>query len=84
MGRLGDYHDTYVELPRERREGMVEPALKPGELVKCPECGIDFGCGVQSDDCWCREVLTKAVSETVGAHCLCFDCLTRRAYETSS
>ncbi|MEE9592909.1 MAG: cysteine-rich CWC family protein [Thermoplasmata archaeon] len=51
--------------------------MKAGVLVKCPECGTDFLCGVQSDDCWCREVPARKVRETVGAQCLCFDCLTR-------
>ncbi|MFQ5908993.1 MAG: cysteine-rich CWC family protein [Thermoplasmata archaeon] len=56
---------------------MVEPAVKPGAVVKCPECGTSFLCGVQSEDCWCWEVPAKAVREAIGAECLCRDCLTR-------
>lgn len=64
--------------------GMVEPAMKSGVLLKCPDCGTGFVCGAQTHDCWCLEVSTKVVNETIGANCLCFDCLTRRADEASS
>lgn len=46
----------------------------------CPRCAKPFECGIDTGDCWCREVTldpaTRAAFATYYEGCLCRDCLT--------
>ena len=47
--------------------------------LQCQNCGERFGCGVDSDSCWCSqaEVDAAALAELTagGGDCLCPACL---------
>ncbi|MDP1850782.1 MAG: cysteine-rich CWC family protein [Solirubrobacteraceae bacterium] len=46
----------------------------------CPRCATPFECGIDTGDCWCREVTldpaTRAAFAEYYEGCLCRDCLT--------
>jgi hypothetical protein len=46
----------------------------------CPRCTKPFECGIDTGDCWCREVTlhptTRAAFAAYYEGCLCRDCLT--------
>ena len=50
----------------------------------CAKCGLQFDCGADTPDCWCRTVAAwQPVRESVleqYADCLCKTCLSNDAY----
>jgi hypothetical protein len=46
----------------------------------CPRCTQPFECGIDTGDCWCREVTLNDTTRASFAQfydgCLCRDCLT--------
>ncbi len=48
--------------------------------VVCPRCTTPFECGIDTGDCWCREVTLNDTTRAAFAEyydgCLCRECLT--------
>ncbi|HWI08883.1 MAG TPA: cysteine-rich CWC family protein [Solirubrobacteraceae bacterium] len=45
----------------------------------CPRCSTPFGCGIDTDACWCADVTVREATRAAFAQyyegCLCRDCL---------
>ncbi len=51
-------------------------------VAVCPACGREFGCGADTESCWCQHVVLdgKRAAELAVEHedCLCPDCIAER------